>query len=138
MLVDGKAAYSYLGFGVLTFLGVALLQIPSNEYSTQAQSDSPTTAGELHSALSEFDGVYAEAYAEFSPSIQSLAKATHAFVDDNATTARLQFAGMANSLSYSIHGSWVADSLTTTTQTASLKGIPLPPKVASGSAARKR
>lgn len=111
MLVEGKPIVSYLGFGVLAFLGTALLQIPSHEYSTHAQSATPTTTGELHYALTEFDGVYAEAYAEFAPSIHSFADATTTFVDTNATTGRLQLEGMANSLSYSAHGSWLINSL---------------------------
>jgi hypothetical protein len=121
LLTHGKAVHSYLGFGVLALLGTALLQIPSVDYSTQAQTDSPTTAGELHSIRTAFDGVYSEACAEFAPSIQSFTQAAGTFVDSNATTARLQFAGMANSLSFSIHGDWLPAGSPAATQTASLQ-----------------
>ena len=91
MLITGKLVC--VSIGALTLAGSALLKMPG-----------PTGHGLLagpgnevsQSASSEIGAIYREASAEISPRIQSLPDTASAFVRSNATTARLQFEGMAN------------------------------------------
>jgi hypothetical protein len=94
MLTSGKFVTGCFGFGVLAFMGTALLQLPVSEHASVAQA-SPT----VDSTLAQADAVGRQASEAIKPRLATLANATAAFVGKNETTARLQFAGMANSLS---------------------------------------
>lgn len=99
MLTPAKFVYGCVGFGALGFLGVYVLQMPVVQNSLKAQSNSGKMSIEVQESLSEAGRTYSEASAAANANLQSISHVTNAFLNSNATTARLQFEGMANSLS---------------------------------------
>jgi len=97
MLVPGKFAYVFIG--AVTLIGAALIPAPDPTDPSAAQSALVDAGNEFsQTAFNQIDLVYREASAEISPRLQSLPYTADAFVRSNATTARLQFEGMANAL----------------------------------------
>lgn len=95
MLLHGKLAF--VGIGALTLVGSALLQMPGLGHGSRAQVALGGAGGEISQVASNQVGsVYHEVAAEISPRVQSFPDAASAFMRSNATTARLQFEGMAN------------------------------------------
>jgi hypothetical protein len=83
----------------LTFLGSLLFQISAIENPSQAQGSSSIAGNALiQMASAQADSVYRQASVEIAPNLKSFAASSGAFVHSNATTARLQFEGMTNSL----------------------------------------
>jgi hypothetical protein len=95
MLLTGKLAF--VGIGVLTLVGSALLQMPDPGHRSHAQVEQGGAGDEISQVASnEVGSVYREVSAEISPRLQSLPDTADAFVRGNAATARLQFEAMAN------------------------------------------
>jgi hypothetical protein len=98
MLILKKFACGCFGLGALTSLGMVLLQMPSMDSHSRAQTSSSIAGNALiQLASAEVDSIYREASDEIAPNLKSFAASSNAFVRSNATTARLQFEGMANS-----------------------------------------
>jgi len=111
MLMSGKFVTGCLGFGVVSFLGVSLLQVPAIQQASIGSSVSSTFNPTLQATLAEADSVYREASAQAGPRLRSFAAASDAFVSSNVTTARLQFDGMkSTAVAHSSIDAWVPDS----------------------------
>jgi hypothetical protein len=99
MPTPAKLIYGCVGFGALAFVAASVLQMPVVQNSLKAQRNSGKMNIEAQESLSQAARAYSEASAATDANLKSISHATNAFLSSNATTARLQFEGMANSLS---------------------------------------
>jgi hypothetical protein len=110
MLIPGKFVFGCLGFGVASFLGTSLLQVPAIGHASLGQGSSSTAGNALQTAIDQAGSVYREASADVAPKLRSFADAGSTFVSSNATTARLQFEGMQSSVAAHLSiDAWVPD-----------------------------
>jgi hypothetical protein len=109
MLTPGKLVVGCLSFGVVSFLGTSLLQVPAIQRASLGKGSS-SFESTVQATLDQAGSLYREASADAAPRLQSFLAASDAFVSKNANTASLQFRGMESSVaSHMSIDAWVPD-----------------------------
>ena len=98
MLLPGKFVTACVALGGFGVLSSGLLQTPPAIHGAAPASLTVQSSG-VSSVSSYIASICHQADTQLTPQIASLAHTSEAFIGKNATTARLQFEGMANSVS---------------------------------------
>jgi hypothetical protein len=84
--------------GVLTFLGTTLLEMPVSEHQSNLHGQPAGAGNFIRTALDQASPETRQDLAELNVHLQSFSASAGLFIDRNITTARLQLAGMTNSI----------------------------------------
>jgi hypothetical protein len=98
MHTTGKFVLGCAGFGIVSFLCLALLGIAPWGHSSLAQGSSSPAGNAVQTALDQAGSLCRQTFDNAAPELRSFADASDAFISSNATTARLQFEGMKNTV----------------------------------------
>ena len=93
-----KFFYCCAVLGALTFLGTTLLEMSVSERQSNLHGQPASAGSFIQTALDQASPGTRESVAAFSVRLQSFSTSAGLFIDRNVTTARLQLAGMANSI----------------------------------------
>jgi len=98
MLTTGKFVLGCAGFGIGSFLCMALLGIAPLGHPSVAQGSSSSAGNAVQTAIDQAGLLCQQTFDNAVPELRSFADAGDAFISSNATTARLQFEGMKNTV----------------------------------------
>jgi hypothetical protein len=93
-----KFLYGSVVLGALAFVGVTLLETAVSERQSNLHGQPVGAGGLIQTALAQASPETRETIAEFNVRLQSFSTSAGLFIDRNVITARLQLAGMANSI----------------------------------------
>ena len=97
MPTPSRLSYGCIGFAALTLVAAASLLTRSRQDFLDTHTQDAVHR-EIRTALTQAREIHSQISVAIGPSLQSLSHATSVFISTNATTARLQFEGMAHSL----------------------------------------
>jgi hypothetical protein len=91
-----------VALGALAFLGTMLLEMVVNESRSTVNGQLAGSGNLIQEAVGQASPETRETIADISAHLQSFSHSASLFIDRNVTTARLQIAGIANSIPTSV------------------------------------